>query len=525
MAMSMDVFVRPFRGGNTGPTFEAFWKKFLVAGTLQKWDTDAKLLANLPLFLDDEAFLVWDELSDDDKKDRAKVFAAMQAAFSLSPAEAYERFTARTLRMDESVDSYAADLKKLLGQSGHTVASDGKDRILVEQFIVGLPSQYAREVRMNCRGNAICDHVEYVRRLLSADQAIVRDVSAVTTAPSNADHPRSVLCFSCRQLGHIARFCPQRTPARWGNFPICHFCDAPGHVKRDCQKREECLKSQNKSSTIASPLDHAGATYVTGGGMDSRGDMVLGTPASGGTLPRIYVNICSVGRPTRVVAAVDICSSRNLISQQLVASIGAHVSSTMATILAIDGTPLDVCGLVELTVEQTDGAVNLPTTSSKFIVVADLSTVRTDVVLGEELIAAVGGINLRYEKGCLCSVIFGQSPDLPIPVSNAPSMGGQEHIPELKHTPVGSETKPEVITDNRQLNGKSARVFPKPQQPAERVDSSDDTKQDAVASTLIASSTTNRKIATALKTVNLSAIPVITSSTARLPERPNTKGC
>ena len=32
------------------------------------------------------------------------------------PAEAYERFTARVLRMDESVDSYAADLKKLLGQ-------------------------------------------------------------------------------------------------------------------------------------------------------------------------------------------------------------------------------------------------------------------------------------------------------------------------------------------------------------------------------------------------------------------------
>ena len=79
---------------------------------LQKWDTNAKLLANLPLFLEDETFLVWDELSDDDKKDRAKVYAAMQAAFSLSPAEAYERFMARTLRMVESVDAYAADLKK-----------------------------------------------------------------------------------------------------------------------------------------------------------------------------------------------------------------------------------------------------------------------------------------------------------------------------------------------------------------------------------------------------------------------------
>ena len=98
-------FCAPILGGNTGPTYETFWKKFLVAGTLQKWDTDAKLLVNLPLFLEDEAFLVWDELSDEDKKDRAKVYAAMQAAFSLSPAEAYELFTARTLRMDESVDS------------------------------------------------------------------------------------------------------------------------------------------------------------------------------------------------------------------------------------------------------------------------------------------------------------------------------------------------------------------------------------------------------------------------------------
>ena len=53
MAMRMDACVRPFRIGNTGPTFKAFWKKFLVAGTLHKWDTNEKLLANLPLFLED----------------------------------------------------------------------------------------------------------------------------------------------------------------------------------------------------------------------------------------------------------------------------------------------------------------------------------------------------------------------------------------------------------------------------------------------------------------------------------------
>ena len=167
--------------------------------------------------------------------------------------------------------------------------------------------------------------------------------------------------------------------------------------------------------------------------MDSRSEnlKVLCTPAGGGTLPRIYVNICSVGRPTRVVAAVDTCSSRNLISQQLVASLGAPVSPTTDTILAINETPLDVCGMVELTVKQTDGLVILPKTSSKFIVVADLSTVRTDVVLGEELIAAVGGINLPYDKGCLSSVTFGQNPDL---LTRVTAAAADDH--SMRHTKV-----------------------------------------------------------------------------------------
>ena len=140
--------------------------------------------------------------------------------------------------------------------------------------------------------------------------------------------------------------------------------------------------------------------------------------------------------------------------------------------------------------------------------------------MGEELIAAVGGINLWYEKGCFSSVIFGQSPDLPIPVSNPSSMADKSTF--QKHTPVASETKPEVITNNRQPNGKSTGVLPKPQQPSERVASSDDTKQDDVASTLIDSSTTNQNIATALKTINVSAIPVIALSTGN-PNAPTPK--
>ena len=70
MAMKVENFLRQFCGN--GDDFEAFWEKFLVLARLQKWDTDEKKMMNhLPLFLDGDAFLVFRNLSDDDKKDAA----------------------------------------------------------------------------------------------------------------------------------------------------------------------------------------------------------------------------------------------------------------------------------------------------------------------------------------------------------------------------------------------------------------------------------------------------------------------
>ena len=71
-------------------------------------------MASIPLFLEGKTFLVWDELSNDEKKDAGRVKSALEAVFSLTHVQAYKCFTKRNLRMDESVDSYAADLKRLL---------------------------------------------------------------------------------------------------------------------------------------------------------------------------------------------------------------------------------------------------------------------------------------------------------------------------------------------------------------------------------------------------------------------------
>ena len=67
MSVKFDALVRTYRGSQDD--LDLFWRKFLVAAELQKWDSDEKKMANLPLFLEGDAFLVWDELSSDEKKD------------------------------------------------------------------------------------------------------------------------------------------------------------------------------------------------------------------------------------------------------------------------------------------------------------------------------------------------------------------------------------------------------------------------------------------------------------------------
>ena len=102
---------------------------------LQKWDTDVKKIQHLLLFLDGDAFLVFRRMSDADKKKPDAVKARLQEAFAVSRAQAYELFKTRTLRVDESIDAYAADLQRLLALSGHESAGDAdKDPVLWSSF-------------------------------------------------------------------------------------------------------------------------------------------------------------------------------------------------------------------------------------------------------------------------------------------------------------------------------------------------------------------------------------------------------
>jgi len=76
--------------------------------------------------------------------------------------------------------------------------------------------------------------------------------------------------------------------------------------------------------------------------------------------------------------------------------------------MTVDGSPLEVQGEVTLVLSRTDGPVSLPRVSSVFLIVADLCSLRTDVIIGHDLIACAGGINLQYKNDILVEVKFGE---------------------------------------------------------------------------------------------------------------------
>ena len=64
-SINMDGYLRAFKG--KGEDFQLFWRKFLVLCRLQKLSTETDRMASLPLFLDVDAFHLYEQLSDTDK--------------------------------------------------------------------------------------------------------------------------------------------------------------------------------------------------------------------------------------------------------------------------------------------------------------------------------------------------------------------------------------------------------------------------------------------------------------------------
>ena len=226
-------------------------------------------MTNFPIFLDGDAFLIYNGMMSADRKMESDVVARITKSFSMTESFAYQAFIARRLKCDESVDAFVANLKRLCELSGHKVVDD-EDSVVIQQLLAGLPPDYNRQVRLSLVGKrtTISDCVGIVRALRTSDldSASWKFAAAATsdsstrnhvtgTSSSNVHSSKSVLCFRCGETSHMWRHFP-KTKSGGGSHSAknhfesgrltCFFCDGQGHRKVDCPERKAWLGEEGR---------------------------------------------------------------------------------------------------------------------------------------------------------------------------------------------------------------------------------------------------------------------------------------
>ena len=92
--------------------------------------------------------------------------------------------------------------------------------IVVEQLLSGLPTNYAKELRLSCAGKekTVSGCLELVRALREGDgdsHAGQTVIAAAAAGSGGGNGPvrsfqSGVVCHFCRKTGHIRKHCPER---------------------------------------------------------------------------------------------------------------------------------------------------------------------------------------------------------------------------------------------------------------------------------------------------------------------------
>ena len=92
-------------------------------------------------------------MPDNDKEDLDDDKRKLSSAFCKSKAKAYHLLRAHVHRRGESVEAYVTDIRRLLVLSGHVKVADGKDPMVCEQFLSGVPAEFRWQIQMSCAGS------------------------------------------------------------------------------------------------------------------------------------------------------------------------------------------------------------------------------------------------------------------------------------------------------------------------------------------------------------------------------------
>ena len=220
-----------------------------MVGKIQKWNDGKTRMANIPLYLTGDPFSVWSEMTTSDHDDEEKVKERLQESFSMLSGEAYSQFVRRRKRGDETVDAYLSDLRRMMRVSGHKEATDGKDPMLLKQFLVGLPSQYASQLRLSMAASSSGLTVSAVATqagaLCASGLVQTSEVAAV------ASQAASLVCYQCQLTGHLRKDCPQNASGGARKKMRSYHCNQVGHLRRNCPQRSKSSETTSSGSVLA----------------------------------------------------------------------------------------------------------------------------------------------------------------------------------------------------------------------------------------------------------------------------------
>ena len=199
----------------------------------------SKIERVLPLRLKGAAWETYRQLSKEQRDDVEEIKRALIKAYGTDSFVAFEQFTTRHLRPEETADEFLTDLQRL-AQVGEMLP----ECRIKSAFVNRRPSDVKGLLRSSTRLETLT-----LREVLERARAVLVDTRdehlAAEPRPEQTSHTPNILksrqsdvtCFRCGGQNHLARDCMQRSSVRhWKERSRirCHLWNKTGHLMKNC---------------------------------------------------------------------------------------------------------------------------------------------------------------------------------------------------------------------------------------------------------------------------------------------------